>query len=163
LRYGLSVLTIVLLLLATAGLAVWLRFQLPPDPTRVTTLQDSGTGSLRWAVENAPPGSTITFDASLQGTIFLSNRLHITKQLSIRGPGAGQVTMNGNPNDEFGIEVSPNGSVTIADLAFKSSSLYNAGTLTLIDSTVSGTSASNASFGGIYNGGTLTLINSTVS
>ncbi|TMD76903.1 MAG: TIR domain-containing protein [Chloroflexi bacterium] len=141
LRYGLSVLSIVLLLLATAGLAVWLRLQLPPDPTRVTTLQDSGTGSLRWAVENAPPGSTITFDASLQGTIFLSNRLHITKQLSIRGPGAGQVTMNGNPNDEFGIEVSPNGSVTIADLAFKSSSLYNAGTLTLINSTISGNAA----------------------
>ena len=54
LRYGISVLAIVLVLLATAGLAGWLRWQLPPDPTRVTTLQDSGTGSLRWAIENAP-------------------------------------------------------------------------------------------------------------
>ena len=70
LRYGISVLSIVLVLLATAGLAGWLRLQLPPDPTRVTTLQDSGTGSLRWAIANAPAGSTITFDASLQGTLF---------------------------------------------------------------------------------------------
>src|SRR5207302_5209341 len=35
LQYGISVLSIVLL--ATAGLAGWYRWQLPPDPTRVTT------------------------------------------------------------------------------------------------------------------------------
>jgi Novel STAND NTPase 1 len=174
LQYGISVLTIVLLLLATAGLAAWLRLQLPPDSTRVTTLQDSGTGSLRWAIANAPPGSTITFDTSLQGTLRLTDWLHIGKQLSIHGPGAGHVTMNGNPKDEFGVIVSPNGSVTIADLAFKSSSLYNTGTLTLINSTISGntslfylSSSDNgyADGGGIFNeeGGTLTLINSTVS
>src|SRR3989440_2094408 len=121
LRYGLSVLTIVLLLLATAGLAAWLSLQLPPNSTRVTTLQDSGTGSLRWAIESAPAGSTITFDASLQGTLRLIDGMHISKQLSIRGPGAGHLTIIGNPSDEFGIGVSPTGSVTIADLAFKSS------------------------------------------
>ncbi len=96
-----------LVLLATAGLAGWFRLQLPPDPTRVTTLQDSGTGSLRWAISNAPAGSTITFDASLQGTLRLTDCAAYCKHLSIRGPGAGRVTLNGNPNDEFGIEVSP--------------------------------------------------------
>ena len=55
LQYGISVLSIVLSL-ATAGLAGWYRWHLPPDPTRVTTLQDSGTGSLRWAIANAPRG-----------------------------------------------------------------------------------------------------------
>ena len=173
LRYGLSVLTIVLVLLATAGLAVWLRLQLPPDPTRVTTLQDSGTGSLRWAIDTAPSGSNITFDTSLQGTIRLTDWLHIGKQLSIRGPGAGHVTITGNPKDEFGIMVSTTGSVTIADLAFKSSNLYSTGKLTLINSTISGNTAviypispstSDANGGGIFNdGGTLTLISSTVS
>ncbi|HZU02312.1 MAG TPA: choice-of-anchor Q domain-containing protein [Ktedonobacteraceae bacterium] len=162
-RYGISVLAIVLLLLSTAGLAVWFRFQLPPDPTRVTTLQDSGTGSLRWAIENAPSGSTITFDAGLQGTIFLtSDALHITKRLSIRGSGAGRLTINGG-KDENGVEVSPTGLVSITDLALKASYIYTRiGTLTLINSTVSG----NAAAGGVgaYNeGGTLTLINSTVS
>ena len=172
LLYVISVWTIVLVLLATAGLAGWFRLQLPPDPTRVTTLQDSGTGSLRWAIANAPAGSTITFDASLQGTLRLTDGLHISKQLSIHGPGEGRLTVNGNPNDEFGIGVSPTGSVTITGLAFKSSLLYNAGTLTLINSTISGNVAvivnpggQYPNGGGIYNddGGMLTLINSTVS
>jgi transcriptional regulator with XRE-family HTH domain len=177
LRYGISVLVIVLVLLATVGLAAWLRWQLPPDPTRVTNLQDSGTGSLRWAIDNAPPESTITFDAGLQGTILLTNKLLIGKLLSIRGPGADHVTMNGNPNAEFGVDVASTGSVTIAGLTFKSSFLSNAGTLTLINSTISGNTAliysSASSFpssnypngGGIFNdvGGKLTLINSTVS
>ena len=178
LRSGISVLAIVLVLLATAGLAGWLSLHLPPDSTRVTTLQDSGTGSLRWAIESAPAGSTITFDASLQGTILLTNRLSIDKRLSIRGPGAGRLIVNGNSNDEFGIEVASPGLVSIAGLAFKSSSLYNAGTLTLIDSTISGNSAiiypsfsvlspsaNSPDGGGIFNQerGTLTLISSTVS
>jgi len=162
LMYGISVLTIVLVLLATAGLAAWLSLQLPPDPTRVTTLQDSGTGSLRWAIASAPSGSTIAFDAGLHGSIHLTSWLTIDKHLSIRGPGAGHVTMNGNPKEVFGVSVSPSGSVTIADLVFKSSYLYNFGTLTLNNSTVSGNSISGNG-GGIYNGGTLTLINSTVS
>jgi hypothetical protein len=75
--------------------------------------------------------------------------------------------LNGNPGVEFAVSVSQNGSVTIADLAFKSSFLYNAGTLTLINSTISDNANSGYLYslygGGIDNGGTLTLINSTVS
>jgi transcriptional regulator with XRE-family HTH domain len=171
-----SVLAILLVLLASLGLAGWYRWQLPPDPTLVTTLQDSGTGSLRWATSNASPGSTITFDPGLQGTLHLTDVLHITKQLSIRGPGAGRLTISGDQTDEFGIYVSSTGSVAISGLTFTSCHLVNAGTLTLINSTISGnsalffsTSANNPSNGlalggGIYNAtGTLTLINSTVS
>ncbi len=172
LQYGISVLSIVLL--ATAGLAGWYRWQLPPAPTRVTTLQDSGTGSLPWVITYAPSGSTITFDASLQGTIHLTDGLQIGKQLSIQGPGAGRVTLNGNSNEQFGFNVLPSGSVTIAGLTFTSSYLYNAGTLTLIKSTISGNTAfitisrpgnTYPVGGGIFNdgGGKLTLINSTVS
>jgi hypothetical protein len=83
------------------------------------------------------------------------------------------VTMNGNQRDEFGVEVSPASSVTIDDLAFKSSYVYNAGTLTLINSTITGNTAlqvPEAGFAGILdgggafnNGGKFTLINSTVS
>ncbi len=174
LQYRISVFIVVVVLLATAGLAGWYRWQLPPDPTRVTTLQDIGTGSLSWAIANAPVGSTITFDESLRGTIRLTNRLLINKRLSIRGPGAGRLALNGNPNDEFGITVYPSGSVTIAGLTFISSSLNNAGTLTLINNTISGNTANisiNAMStgvnvgGGIYNdqGAKLTLIGSTVS
>jgi parallel beta-helix repeat protein len=177
LQSSISVLVIVVVLLASAGLAAWYRWQLPPDPTRVTTLQDNTSGSLRWATANAAPGSTITFDASLQGTLRLTDNLHIDKQISIHGPGAGRLTVFGDQNDEFGIAVSPTGSVTIAGLAFRSSVLYNAGTLTLINSTISDNKAlmfpstdndnysGTDSGGGIFNapGGALTLIRSTVS
>jgi transcriptional regulator with XRE-family HTH domain/energy-coupling factor transporter ATP-binding protein EcfA2 len=165
LQFGISVLAIVLVLLATAGLAGWLSLHLPPDPTRVTTLQDNVTGSLRWAIENAPPGSTITFDASLHGTLRLTDKLQISKQLTIRGPGAGRLALNGRQSYVTGIEVSPTGTVTIADLAFKSSYIYSSGTLTLIHSIVSGDSAYGGGQGSIYidNGSRLTLINSTVS
>jgi DNA-binding XRE family transcriptional regulator len=172
LQFGISVLAIVLVLFATAGFAGWLSLHLPPDSTRVTTLQDSGTGSLRWAIDNAPSGSTITFDSSLQGTLRLTDNLNIVdKQLTIRGPGAARLTMYGDPNDQFGINVSTNGSVTIAGMMFRSSTPNNAGTLTLVNSSISGNTASvsapnvPAVGGGIYNapGGKLTLINSTVS
>jgi transcriptional regulator with XRE-family HTH domain len=162
---GISILAIVGVLLATAGLAAWLSLHLPPDTTRVTTLQDSGTGSLRWAIENAPAGSTITFDSSLHGTLLLtSDSLHISKRLSIRGSEAERLTINGGLDDEFGVSVSPIGSITIDDLAFNFSSIYSAGKLTLINSTVSDNQAAGSG-GGIYNdnGSTLTLINSTVS
>jgi transcriptional regulator with XRE-family HTH domain len=149
-QFAISVLAIVLVLLATAGLAGWFSLHLPPDPTRVTNLQNDGAGSLRWAIDSAPAGSTITFDASLRGTILLTNRLTIGKRLSIRGPGAGNVTLNGNPSDEFGVTVSPAGSVTIADLAFTSSYLINAGMLTLINSTISDNNAQELG-GGILN------------
>ncbi len=178
-QFGISVLAIVLVLFATAGLAGWFSLDQPPlSPTRVTTLQDNTTGSLRWAIANAPAGSTITSDSSLHGTLQLTDLLQVTsKQLSIRGPGAGLLTMSGDLNDEFGIAVSPTGSVTIVGLAFTSSLLYNVGTLTLINSTISGNTAlvfpsaynyaSNGKRGGggIYNdvGGTLTLIRSKVS
>ena len=143
-RYGISVLALVLLLLSMAGLTLWFRLQLPPDPTRVTTLQNDGPGSLRWALENAPTGSTITFDTSLQGTLLLtSDYLHISKRLHIHGPGAGRLTINGGQN-HFGLDVQPTGSATISDLTLKASYIYNeGGTLTLINSIVSGNRALN--------------------
>jgi predicted outer membrane repeat protein len=166
-RYSISVLTIVLLLIAMAGLIVWLRLQIPPDPTRVTTLRNDGPGSLRWAIENAPAGSTITFDTRLKGTILLtSDLLHISNPLHIRGPGAGRLTINGGKND-FGIDVLPAGSASvISGLTFKSSYIYNDGKLTLINSIVVDNIAAYTQTydgGGIYNDGTLTLISSTVS
>ena len=88
-RFVASMLAIVLLLLSTIGAASWLFLLLPPNPNIVTTLNDDGTGSLRWAIRTAPAGSTITFGASVKGLIVLtSNDLSFTKSLTIRGPGA---------------------------------------------------------------------------
>jgi predicted outer membrane repeat protein len=161
-RRGISVLAMVLLLIAMIGLTTWLSLQLPPDPARVTTLQNDGPGSLRWAIANAPAGSTITFDKSLKGTLLLSDdNLHISRPLHIRGPGAGDLTISGGKNN-FGIEMLSAGSTSvISDLTFKESYIYNNGTLTLVNSIITGNKAYDG--GAIFNDGTLTLINSTIT
>jgi energy-coupling factor transporter ATP-binding protein EcfA2 len=45
---------IMLLLLATTGVASWYALHQPADPTLVTKLQDSVSGSLRYCIDNAP-------------------------------------------------------------------------------------------------------------
>ena len=64
----------------------------------VTTNSDAGPGSLRQAILDACPGSTITFDPSLNGqTITLASTLPvIDKNLTISGPGANLLSISGN-------------------------------------------------------------------
>ena len=205
LRFLLSAMLVLLLLLSTTSVAGWILLHQPqlPNPTRVTTLADSGPGSLRWAIENAPTGSTITFAPGLRGTILLTDGdLQFVRNLTLRGPGADVLTISGG-EEGYVVHVAHDVSVSIAGLAFKDSrfrgnapsfitndgklilsksivsdnwfysngplnfekgggAIYNAGTLSLIDSTVS-KNESGSSGGGIYNAGTLSLIDSTVS
>ncbi len=109
------------------------------------------------------------FDNSLRGTILLtSGDLNIVQDLTIRGPGAGILSIS---SGESGYRVSVRGgvSVTLSGLTFEKSKtadgiIYNQGALTLSNSTVSGnTSTGTNGPGGIFNAGTLTLSNSTVS
>jgi hypothetical protein len=58
----------------------------------VTTLADSGAGSLRAAVA---AGGTVTFASGLEGTIVLAGQLEIDKNLTIDGPGARKLTVSG--------------------------------------------------------------------
>ena len=61
----------------------------------VTNTNDSGPGSLRQALADANDGDTITFAVS--GTITLtSGGLPVTKNLTISGPGADQLSIDGN-------------------------------------------------------------------
>ena len=64
----------------------------------VTTISDSGDGSLRQTITDANPGDAIIFDSSLNGqTITLaSTPLTIAKDLTISGPGAATLTISGN-------------------------------------------------------------------
>jgi TIR domain len=154
------------------------------DPTLVTIPNDDGPGSLRWCINNAPSGSTITFDESVRGTIKLTSgdmAFPGGKKLIIRGPGANILAISSGTAN-FRIHVLPKASVTISSLIFKNSTLIgkglilNEGVLQLINSTVSGNSvnitadpsfdsSSSGYGGGISNigSGTVSLINSTVS
>jgi hypothetical protein len=60
----------------------------------VTTLDDSGPGSLRQAIADAAPGDTISF--AVAGTINLTTaELLIEKDLTISGPGAASLSISG--------------------------------------------------------------------
>jgi hypothetical protein len=69
-----------------------------PSTLTVTSVADSGTGSLRAAIAAANSGDTIQFDHHLAGqTIALtSGELAIDKSLDIEGLGASQLTISGN-------------------------------------------------------------------
>src|SRR5262249_42228261 len=64
-------------------------------PVSVTSLADSGRGSLRNAIASAPDGGVITFSKNLPGhTIVLtSGPITINKDLLIEGPGQSELTI----------------------------------------------------------------------
>ena len=143
------------------------------EVSAVPVISDTVT-SLREALAFAnfdPYGDTITFAAGLTGTLALTlGPLTITNQFSqitIKGPGAGMLTLDGQgKNDILSIESGANASVSGLTLAHGSASsggaITNVGTLTIANATLSSNLASTSG-GGINNSGTLTLINSTIS
>ncbi len=76
-----------------------------PLPTRaatitVTNLNDSGAGFLRQAVADANSGDDIRFEVT--GTITLtSGQIAISKNLTITGPGARTLTIDGNGDNRI--------------------------------------------------------------
>jgi hypothetical protein len=137
----------------------------------VTNTADSGPGTLRSAITNATSGAVITFDPNLSGaTITLSNTLTINTNLIIDAsalPGGLQINGNGS------VQIFNVASNTFAFLnsliitnGFASGAgggIYNAGTLTLTNCTLTGNSAT-VTGGGIFNSrGSLTLNQCTLS
>jgi hypothetical protein len=69
----------------------------------VSNLNDSGVGSLRYAITNANAAvgtNTITFDAGVTGTITLTNgQLTINNHVNIIGPGPAALAVSGNDSN----------------------------------------------------------------
>ena len=144
------------------------------DPT-------DGKTSLREAIAsaNALPGHTITFDptvfASAQTITLAGLQLELsdtTGTTTITGSAAG-VTVSGGGNSRVFL-VDPGVTASISELTLTGGTglrggggLYNNGTVTLTDCTVSGNVARGIVFNdtaaGLYNNGTATLIDCTVS
>jgi hypothetical protein len=137
----------------------------------VTNTTDNDPGSLRQAIAAAASGDTINFDAALNGqTITLtSGELGIGQNLTITGPGANLLAINGNAasrvfNVTSGIDVTISGLTITNGIAGGGvgGGIYNGGTLTITNSTLSSNSSRYG--GGIYNDhATLTLSNCTLS
>lgn len=166
------------MLALTCGIA--LALALFANPARagtfnVSNTNNSGTGSLREAISSANANNardTITF--SVTGTITLTGSdLTVTDDVSgadltIDGPGANSLAVNGGGNDRV-FFINSGANATIEGLAVTGGSntdfgggIRNAGTLTVNNATVSDNSATGSG-GGIYNNGTLTINSSTVS
>jgi predicted outer membrane repeat protein len=131
-----------------------------------STDDPADTGSLRYAILNAPSGTTINFAATVAATVkgpiaLTHGALNITTNLDIEGPGAGRLTIDGNKASTVFI-VSRGVTATIAGLAIEDGSgasgggIDNGGTLTVTKCDLGYNSAKDSG-GGIFSRGTLTV------
>src|SRR6476661_10468257 len=124
----------------------------------VTNTNDTGPGSLRQALTIANDGDTITFGVA--GTITLtSGGLPINKNITISGPGADQLSIDGNQIIlVFGVFYG--NAATISGLTVRNAQygVLNEGTLT-----VSNCGVRDNSLVGLFNTGILTASNCVIS
>jgi hypothetical protein len=149
----------------------------------VSSTADSGESTLRAAVAYNPPGSTITFATSLSGhTILLtSSQITIPTNVIIDASSLSNgIVINGNHASRI-FEVDSGSTVTLNSLTITNglviggadphfgdgAGIYNNGSLTLNQCTVTGNAAFSSAVGGggIFNdsGGNLTLNECTVA
>jgi len=144
---------------------------LPPQtvqaaPITVSNTNDSGAGSLRKAIADASSGDTINI--SVTGTITLTTgELLVAQNVTIFGPGEASLTISGNSSSGV-FHIASGKTVIISDITVADGSanngggIYNEGTLTLCNCTVSGNTVPLYG-GGICNTGTLTMSLCTIS
>jgi hypothetical protein len=126
----------------------------------VTNTNDSGPGSLRQALANANNGDRINF--AVTGVITLtSGELLVSKNITISGPGANQLSIDGNPGTVVFSVDTPATIATISGLTIRNGvhGIVTFGTLTVSNCVVSG----NSAVGIASAGGTLTVSNCVVS
>ena len=150
----------------------------PPLTLTVTNTYDNGPGSLRYEIAQATDtNNTIVFDKSLLGrTINLYSELYVASGVTIKGPGAGLLTLTTNYNwgDPWGqsrrvFDVNASQPVVISGLTISDNyvndqggAILNYSTLTLSGCNISNNGAGTYG-GGIANLGTMTISGCTVS
>lgn len=147
---------------------------LNPSPV-VTSLSDSGPGSLRQVVSNALSGATITFAPGLSGqTITLtSGEVPVNRSVTIDGSAlAAGIKINGNHTSRI-FNVGGLASVTLNSLTITNGyvsggnvggGILNNGTLALNNCSLRGNSTDASGVAGaIYNLGTLTVTGCTLA
>jgi CSLREA domain-containing protein len=131
---------------------------------------DAGQGDCEGGV---PGHDIISFNAGVTGTIALATgQLSVTDDLTINGPGAGVLAVDGNGTSRVlwidGAEVNILGLTISGGAAFDGAGIYNlGGAVTLENSSVSGNNGAGQLGAGLGGGirndqGTLTLNNSNV-
>jgi len=151
-----------------------------PNTVTVTNGNDSGPGSLRQAVSDAPNGYMIQFDPGVTNITLTSGQITIGVSLSIIGPGANSLTIGSSPSGVFlantnsttisisgltiassGGAISSNARMTINQCVISNNTttaITNTGTMSIVDSTIS-----NNTFGGVVNDGSMTITRCTIN
>jgi CSLREA domain-containing protein len=147
----------------------------------VTSLNDSGTGTLRTdilAADSASGNSTITFSSTLSGTIDIASPLEInnsSQSLTIDGPGSGTISIDAQGTGAvFQIDSGSNAEIDGLKITGGQSSSHGSGvtgvggifvdngaTLSLNHDLITDNIGDYG--GGIQNQGTVTITNSTIT
>jgi hypothetical protein len=165
-------------LCVAVGFALWSAAPAAATTFHVTNLDDAGAGSLRQAIiagnNDSVAPTTIDFAPSLTGVLALtSSGLSITHDMTIDGPGAGVIELDGQGQLQI-LTVSSGITVSISGLRFafghapdSGGAIRNLGTLTVTDdvfdhNTAGGAGSATLGKGGaIGSSGTLTVSDST--
>jgi Ca2+-binding RTX toxin-like protein len=142
------------------------------DDFTVTNLNDSGSGSLRNALDAAnadPSADRILFKSKLSGRIALGLNLTISEPVQILGPGARRVTVDGNGSQLLNVVTGPGANVTLSGLRLDDGANLGGGVIVNLDSDLSLsrmaiTNGYAGTGGGIFSSdGNITIEDSTVS
>jgi hypothetical protein len=121
-----------------------------PTSVIVTDAGDAGPNTLRQALLDVCDGGTITFNLPPATTITLATaELHVTKNVTITGPGSGNLAVNGASAFRI-FEVDAAKTVNITGIALNNGKVAGA-------NGGAGAAGSPALGGGVFNAGTLTL------
>jgi hypothetical protein len=162
---------LVVLLLSSVLVPLALAFRSVASATSavaVANCHDSGAGSLRRAVDDAPAGATIGFAHSPRcSTITLASTIVIRHRVTIDGPGAVSMTVSGGDAVEaFRVDPGVTASITGLTVAHGQGpyggGIDNNGVLTLADSRVTDNRAATGG-GGIWSNGRLTVEHSMLT
>jgi hypothetical protein len=147
--------------------------QLRATTITVTSTNDSGPGSFRAALASAANNDVINFSVPAPSSVILTGgELRVTNSVTILGPGATNLMINGNAASRV-FHIGQSNLVSISGLTITNGAAGNAApggagiyndhaTLAVSNCVVTGNSAGNDGGGGIYNDHGALMINNCV-
>lgn len=114
----------------------------------VINTQDSGAGSLRQTLADAPSGSIVNFAPNVSGVIVLSSTITLTKSVTIVGSTGSRIAVSGNDavrvlrvNEDITVAIFSldiiHGKTTVDNYSEYGGGVFSQGQLTLTDVTIS--------------------------